>query len=109
MAANFGADAFISALIGAGASLTANMFGALLAFRDYRAQEPERILMRLYGAEVVKIAVVIGVFAAALATVEGLNLPALIGAFFAVQVVSPLVAAQLDTPPSQGSGERKQK
>jgi len=109
MALAIGLAAAMSAAIGGGASLTANFLGALWAFRDYTAREPERILMRFYGAEVVKISVMIAILATALATLDGLNVPILLGAFFVVQVVTPLVAAQLDTPQGPGPGAAKQK
>lgn len=94
-----------SALIGAGASLAATLVAALWAFRDYRAQEPERILMRIYRAESARIAVALGIFATAFATFDGLDPLALLGGFLATQVAAPIIAAQLDTPPSRGSGE----
>lgn len=104
-----GAMAAISALIGASASLLGNGIAAVWAFRDYRAQEPERILMRLYSAEAAKVALILAILGIAFAAVDGLEIPILLGTFFVVQVASPIVAAQLDNPPGQGSGERKQK
>jgi ATP synthase protein I len=98
-----------SALIGASASLMGNGIAAVWAFRVYRAQEPERILMRLYGAEAAKVALILAILGIAIATLDGIEIPILLGAFFVVQVASPMVAAQLDNLPSRGSGERKQK
>jgi len=109
LALAFGATAALAATIGAGTSLFGNVIAALWAFRDYRAQEPERILLRFYSAEVVKISVVVLIFAAALAAVDGLNIAVLLGAYLVVQVVSPVVAAQLDTRPSCRPGVGKQK
>ena len=97
--------AAISALIGAGASLVATLVAALWAFRDYRAQEPERILVRIYRAETARVAVVLGIFATAFATFDGLDALALLSAFLVTQVAATIIAAQLDTPPSRGSGE----
>jgi ATP synthase protein I len=91
-AAPFGWPAVMSVLIGAAVCLLANAVFAFWVFRGYRAQRPDELLMRFYGAEVAKIAMVLGLFAVAFATVDELNLPALLAAYFAVQVLSPLLA-----------------
>ena len=90
----FGAPAALSALIGAAVCLLANMVFAFWVFRKYRAQEAGMLVMRMYGAEIAKIVLILVLFAVAFATIEGLNLPALLGAYFAVQVLSPLFAAR---------------
>ena len=91
----FGAPAALSALIGAAVCLLANMVFAFWVFRKYRAQDAGLLVMRMYGAEMAKIVLILFLFAVAFATIEGLNLPALLGAYFAVQVLSPLLATQL--------------
>jgi ATP synthase protein I len=90
----FGGPIALSALIGAGACLIANALFAASVFRGYRAQEPERLLLRIYGAEAVKVATILGVFALSFATVDGLNLPVLLGAYLVTQVAAPIIAAQ---------------
>ncbi len=92
----FGLSVALSVLIGAGVCLLANAVFAIWVFRGYRAQEPERLLMRFYGAEAAKIVLILGLFAGAFLTIEGLNLPALLGAYFVVQVLPPVVVAQID-------------
>lgn len=92
----FGLSVALSVLIGAGVCLLANTVFALWVFRDYRAEEPGGLLMRFYGAEVAKIAIILGLFAVAFVTIEGLNLLALLGGYFVVQVLPSVVAAQLD-------------
>lgn len=91
----FGTPAALSVLIGAAVCLLANMVFAFWVFRKYRAQEAGMLVMRVYGAEIAKIVLILVLFAVAFATLEGLNLPALLGTYFAVQVLSPLFATQL--------------
>jgi ATP synthase protein I len=95
----FGYWSALSVLIGGGACFVANAVVVLWVFRDYRAQGPGALVMRLYSAEVVKIALLLGLFAAAFATIDGLNLPVLLGGYFAVQVLSPIFAAQTPRRP----------
>ena len=90
----FGTPAALSALIGAAVCFLANMVFAFWVFRKYRAQDAGLLVMRMYGAEMAKIVMTLALFAVAFATIEGLNLPALLGAYFAVQVLSPLFAAR---------------
>lgn len=72
----------------------ANGLSALWIFRDYQARYPERLLLRLYGGEVLKVAVAIAVFAAAFALIQDLRLPVLLAAYLFVQVASAPIAAQ---------------
>lgn len=72
----------------------ANTVVAWWVFRDYRAQAPGALVMRLYSAEVVKIALLLGLFGTAFATIDGLNLPVLLGSYFIVQVFPQIIAAQ---------------
>lgn len=90
----FGTPAALSVLIGAAVCLLANMVFAFWVFRKYQAQDAGMLVMRMYGAEIAKIVLILVLFAVAFATIEGLNLPALLGAYFAVQVLSPLFAAR---------------
>lgn len=90
----FGVVALKSAGIGAGVCLLANWVFAQRVFRRYRAQQPGELVLRMYGAEVVKIALILTLFAAAFATIEQLNLPALLGAYVAVQVLPAFFATR---------------
>ena len=90
----FGSSVALSVLIGAGVCLLANTLLAAWVFRDYRAQAPERLVWRFYGAETAKIVLILVLFAVAFATVDHLNIPALLGAYFVIQVVPTLIAAQ---------------
>lgn len=92
----FGAMALQSAALGAGVCLLANWIFALRVFRSYRAQAPGDLVMRMYSAEIIKILIILGLFSVAFATVEDLNLPALLGTYFAVQVLPALFASRPD-------------
>ena len=91
----FGGSVAISVLIGAGICLLANSLLAAWMFRDYRAQQPAKLVLRFYSAEALKIALTIGLFGIAYAAVEGLNVMVLLGAYFAVQVIPTMIAAQI--------------
>jgi ATP synthase protein I len=93
-AMHFGSMPALSVLIGGGACLVANTVVVLWVFRDYRAQAIEALAMRLYGAEVIKIALLLGLFGAAVATIDGLHLPFLLGSYLLIQVLPPIFAAQ---------------
>lgn len=85
----------VSAVSGGGTCLVSNGISALWIFRAYQARHPERLLLRLYGGEVVKLAVVIGLFGVAFAVVEDLKIPVLLAAYLFVQVASAPIAALL--------------
>jgi ATP synthase protein I len=90
----FGTDVLRSAGLGAAVCLIANWVFALRVFRRYRASAPSELAARIYFAEIVKIAIVLGLFALAFATLADLNLPALLGTYFAVQVLPALFASR---------------
>jgi ATP synthase protein I len=102
----FGGPVAVSVLIGAGSCLLANLLFAAWMFRGYRAQEPERLLLRCYGAEIAKLAVLLGLFTVAFLTVEGLNIPALLAAYLGTQIASSLIAAQLGDRPGSRPADR---
>ena len=89
----FGMSVALSVLIGAGVCLLANAIFAVWVFREYRAQEPGSLVMRFYGGEIIKLSVILGLFVAAFTMIEGLNLPALLIAYFAVQVLPAVFAS----------------
>lgn len=88
--------AALSALLGAVICTLANGILALGMFGRYRAAEPGLLMMRFYVAEVLKIVVILALFGAAFALIDGLNLPALLGAYFLVQVLPVLMASRWD-------------
>jgi ATP synthase protein I len=90
----FGSDATRSAAIGAGVCLLASWVFALRVFRRYRAEAPTDLAARIYIAEIIKIALVLGLFTLAFVTLSTLNLPAMLGTYFAVQVLPALFASR---------------
>jgi ATP synthase protein I len=104
-----GGPVALSVLIGAGSCLAANALFAASVFRGYRAQEPGRIVLRFYGAELAKIALILALFAIAMAMIEGLNVPVLLVSYLVTQVASHLIAAQSDVRPGPRPAEPSQK
>lgn len=105
----FGGYLALSVLIGAGACLLANGLFVVLVFRRYRAQEPERLLLSIYGAEVAKLTVLIGLFALAFVMVDGLKVPALLAAYLLTQVGATLIAAQAGARWGPGGAHRTER
>ena len=91
----FGLSVAISVLIGAGVCVLANAMLAAWIFREYRAQQPERLVARIYAAETAKIVLAVGLLAIAFATLENLKPAISLAAYLVVQVVPVLIAAQL--------------
>jgi ATP synthase protein I len=89
----FGTSVALSVLFGGAVCLLANTIFAFLIFRQYRAQDAGALVGRFYGAEVVKLSLILGLFAIAFATKAGINPPALLVAYFAVQVLPAVVAS----------------
>jgi len=77
----------LSALIGGGAATLANALFAFGVFGRYQAQEPGRLAVRMYAAEILKLVLTIGLFAAAFILVKPLSLVALLGAYLAVHLL----------------------
>jgi ATP synthase protein I len=103
VAVPFGMSTVLAAATGAGACLLANWYFTLRVFQRYQAQEPGRLLARIYGAELVKIVIALAVFGLAFATLEDLNPLALFGAYLAVQIVPALLAQRPDARPDTRS------
>ena len=101
LALPFGIAVTISVAIGAGACITANWLHAWWVFRDYRASRPGAVAGRMYAGEIIKIVVVLLIFGFAFASIDELNLPALLLTYFAVQVVPALLASR----PTAGGNE----
>lgn len=86
----------ISAFIGGATVTISNGLFALLVFGRYRAQEADKLVFRFYGAELIKLGAIVAIFAMVFLWVKPLNLLALFGAFFLVQVLPPLLAHRAD-------------
>lgn len=92
----FGVNAMLAAAFGAGACLLANWYFAYRVFQRYQAREPGRLLARIYGAELAKIAIALAVFGLAFATLDDLSPLALFGAYLAVQMLPAMIAQRPD-------------
>jgi len=92
----FGLPVALSVLIGATVCFAANSVFAVQIFRRYRAQDPQLFVVWFYGAELIKLSLAVGLFFIAFMMIEGLNWPALLGAYFAVQVLSAVFAPDWD-------------
>ena len=95
-AAVYDTTAGLSALIGGGVTTLANGLFAVVVFGRYRAQDAGKLVFRFYGAELLKLSVVVAMFAATFIWVAPVNLVTLFGAFFIVQVLPPLLAHGAD-------------
>jgi ATP synthase protein I len=85
-------DHAISALAGGMIATIANMFFSVWVFADYRAQQPNRLLARLYGAEVAKLILVGILFAGAVQLIDPLSGGALFGVFLCVHLMPGLMS-----------------
>jgi len=88
-------QAGMSALVGGLASLAGNLLFAIWIFAPYKAQRPGSLVSRFYLAEIAKLVVIGLIFATAIIWLKPLNVVALFGSFFVVQVLSPLLAHSL--------------
>lgn len=80
------------ALAGGVAACAGSMAFAAWVFGPYRAQEPGRMVARFYSGEIIKLLVVVAVFAVTMKGLDTLDPVALFGAFLIVQVLPPLLA-----------------
>lgn len=81
-------DAFIGGL----AALAGSAVFALWVFGRYQAQHPGRIVANLYGGELIKMLLVVAIFAAAMYGLPDLNPLTFFSAFLVVQILPPLLA-----------------
>lgn len=91
--APFGTHLALSVGLGALVCLLANALFGWLVFRDYDAGQSGEIVARFYGAEMVKLVLVIGAFAAAWTLVDSLSVPALLGGYLATSLLPPMLTS----------------
>jgi ATP synthase protein I len=84
----------LSGLAGGAIATLGNAWFAVRVFAGYRAQQPERLLGRFYGAELQKLLLVGSLFAVAMIWMRPLSAVALFGVFMLVQLV-PILVSQL--------------
>lgn len=87
-----GAPIALSALLGGGVSTLASVVLAYGMFRPYRAQVPVALVLRIYGAEGLKLLLTLVLFVLVFLMVTPLSLPALFGAYLVVQILPTLTA-----------------
>ena len=95
LALPFGLRPALFALIGGATATTANALFAYWVFGGYRADEPGRLLMQIYGGEVLKLALIAAVFLGAIIWLKPVSPLALFGGFLVVQVFPPLLANRI--------------
>jgi len=84
--------AALSTLLGGLVASIGNALFALWVFSRYRAQDPGKLVLRFYGAELVKVLVVLTMFAAVFYWVESIMPAVFLSAFFVTQVLPPMLA-----------------
>ena len=85
----------LSALYGGAVATITNLVFALVVFSGYRAQEPARLVNRLYAAELIKLLVVVAGFALVFLSWQAVNVLVLLGSYLLVQVLPPLLAGRV--------------
>ena len=81
-----------SALAGGAIATIANAFFSSRVFADYRAQEFDRLVARIYGAEIAKLFLVALLFAGAVQWLDPLSGAALFGVFLIVHLMPGLMS-----------------
>lgn len=81
-----------SALAGGAIATLANAFFSGWVFADYRAQQPNKLVARLYGAEIAKLVLVGLLFAGAVQWIDPLSGGALFGVFLFVHLMPGLMS-----------------
>ena len=76
-----------SALAGGLTASSANAFFSFWVFSHYRAQHPNKLVARLYGAEIAKLILVGLLFAAAIQLIDPLSGGALFGVFLLIHLM----------------------
>jgi ATP synthase protein I len=91
----FGIRVGLSGAIGGLIAASANGYFAFRTFAHYRAQEPERLARRMFGAEIQKLLLTGLMFVLAIVYITPLSMGALLGCYLAVQVAVPLIVTHL--------------
>jgi ATP synthase protein I len=87
----FGKNAALSGFIGALIAATTNGYFAFRAFVHYRAQEPEKITGRMFGAEIQKLVLTGILFGLTIVTLDSVNIGLLLGCYLIIQMAVPLI------------------
>lgn len=81
----------LSGLLGGCVAFFSTLIVYIKVFGVYRAQNPEKILAKFYGAAFVKLIFAIAAFAVILLNVQPLNIVALFIVYFFIQVIPALL------------------
>ncbi|MGD9172296.1 MAG: ATP synthase subunit I [Candidatus Thiodiazotropha sp.] len=87
----FGKTVAMSGMIGGLIAAAANGFFAYRSFTRYRAQDPQKIAGRMFGAEIQKLIITGLMFGLTIVTITPLSIGALLGCYLFVQVAVPLI------------------
>ncbi|MBT8438416.1 MAG: hypothetical protein HKP55_07290 [Gammaproteobacteria bacterium] len=86
-----GVTVSFSGFLGGAIAFVSSVLMFALVFRQYRAQQPEKIVARFYGAEMAKLIFGIAAFALVVLNVQPLSFATLILVYFFMQVVPVLL------------------
>jgi ATP synthase protein I len=92
----FGKTVALSGVIGGLIAATANGYFAYRSFTHYRAEEPQKIAGRMFGAEIQKLIITGLMFGLTIVTITPLSVGALLGCYLFVQVVVPLIVLVIE-------------
>ena len=86
-----GATVAISGFLGGAIAFVSSLIMFLLVFRQYRAQQPEKVLAKFYSAEIAKLIFAMAAFAMIVLNVKPLSFATLILVYFVIQVLPALL------------------
>ena len=92
----FGKTIALSGVIGGLIAAVANGFFAHRSFTRYRAQDPQKIAGRMFGAEIQKLVITGLMFGLTIVTITPLSIGALLGCYLFVQVAVPLIVLVIE-------------
>lgn len=91
----FGVSVARDAFIGGAATTLGTTFFAVWVFGRYSAVDPGSLVRQFYMGELLKLAIIVIVFALAMKKLDDLNPLALLLAFLVVQVLPPMLANKI--------------
>ena len=86
-----GTTVAISGLLGGTIALGSSVIMFLMVFRQYRAQQPAKIVAKFYTAEIAKLIFAMAAFAVIVLNVQPLSFATVILVYFFIQVVPALI------------------
>jgi ATP synthase protein I len=92
----FGKTIALSGVIGGLIAAVANGYFAHRSFTRYRAQDPQKIAGRMFGAEIQKLIITGVMFGLTIVTISPLSVGALLGCYLFVQVAVPLIVLVIE-------------